>query len=198
MKWFRFFRRRQADADLLQEIGLYLDEEIAENMACGMSKDEARRQARIKFGNPQCVRESLWQQNTIRVVDDLWRDLKFAARALVRAPGFAMTAILTLALGLGANTAIFSLMNALLLRPLPVPHAEQLAMLQWSWSQEMDPRYGFSAPMFCALENGTKLSSQLPASTVMCSRCTANRRKWMCLARWSAASSSRLWKHHLC
>jgi predicted permease len=137
---------------LLQEIGLYLDEEIAENMARGMSKEEAWRQARMKLGNPQSIRESLWQQNSIRAVDDLWRDLKFAARALVRAPGFAMTAILTLALGLGANTAIFSLMNALLLRPLPVPHAEQLAMLQWSRSQEIDPRCAFSAPMFRALE----------------------------------------------
>jgi hypothetical protein len=152
MNWLKFFRRRQADAELLQEINLYLDEEIAENMARGMSKDEARRQARIKLGNPQSIRESLWQQNTIRAIDDLWRDLKFAARALVRAPGFAMTAILTLALGLGANTAIFSLMNALLLRPLPAPHAEELAMLQWSWSHDIDPHYGFSAPMFRALE----------------------------------------------
>jgi predicted permease len=152
VKWFRFFRRRQADAELLQEIDLYLDEEIAENMARGMSKDEARRQARIKLGNPQSVRESLWQQNTVRAVDDLWRDLKYAARTLVRAPGFAMTAILTLALGLGANTAVFSLMNALLLRPLPVPHAEELAMVQWNWSHDVGPNYSFSAPVFRALE----------------------------------------------
>jgi predicted permease len=152
MKWFRFFRRRQADAELLQEIDLYLDEEIAENMARGMSKDEARRQARIKLGNPQSVRESLWQQNTVRAVEDLCRDLRYAARILVRAPGFAMTAILTLALGLGANTAVFSLMNALLLRPLPVPHGEELALVQWSWSHDAGPNYSFSAPVFRALE----------------------------------------------
>ncbi len=152
MKWFRFFRRRQADGELLQEIELYWDEEIAENMARGMSKDEARRQARIKLGNPQSVRESLWQQNTTRAVEDLWRDLRYAARTLVRAPGFAMTAILTLALGLGANTAVFSLMNALLLRPLPVPHGEELALVQWSWSHDAGPNYSFSAPVFRALE----------------------------------------------
>ena len=111
MKLFTFFRRRQVDTELLQEIDLYLDEETAENMARGMSKDEARRQARIKLGNPQSVRESLWQKNTLLAVENLWRDLKFALRTLTRAPGFATTAILTLALGLGANTAVFSLIN---------------------------------------------------------------------------------------
>ena len=63
-----------------------------------------------------------------------------------------MTAILTLALGLGANTAVFSLMNALLLRPLPVPHAEELAMVHWNWSHDVGPNDDFSAPMFRALE----------------------------------------------
>ena len=65
MKWFRFFRQATGDAQLLQEIDLYLDEEIAESMARGMSKEEARLQARIKLGNPQSVRESLWQQNSV-------------------------------------------------------------------------------------------------------------------------------------
>jgi putative ABC transport system permease protein len=61
MSWFRFLRRKQADADLQQEIDVFLEEEIAENIARGMAAEEARRQARIKLGNPQIVREKLWQ-----------------------------------------------------------------------------------------------------------------------------------------
>src|SRR5579863_1005500 len=119
MSWLRLFRRRRADAELQQELHAYLAEEIAENEARGMSPEEARRQARIKLGNLQKVRESLWQQNTISAIENLWRDLQFTLRTLVRLPGFAWVAILILALGIGATTAIFSLVNTVLLRPLP-------------------------------------------------------------------------------
>ena len=152
MSWLRFFRRKRADAELGLEMEAYLAEETAENMARGMSAEEARRQARIKLGNPQKVRESLWQQNTIPRIDNLCRDLKYALRTLARSPGFALTAVLTLALGLGANTAVFSLINSLLLRPLPVPRAQELALLQWNSSHYPGPNYSFSAPMFRALE----------------------------------------------
>lgn len=152
MSWLRFFRRRWSDDELQQEIAVYLDEEVVENIARGMSPTEARRQAYLKLGNPQRIREQLWTQNTILTMDNVGRDLKHAARTLTRSPGFALTAVLTLALGLGANTAVFSLINSLLLRPLPVPHAEELALLHWTWTHDPGPRYDFSAPMFRALE----------------------------------------------
>ena len=125
----RFFRRWRADAELLQEIDTYLTEEIAENMARGMSPDEARRQAHLKFGNPQRVRESLWQQNTITTIDTLWRELKYAVRTLARTPGFAAIAILVMALGIGGNVALFTVVRSVLLKPLPYRDADQLFAL---------------------------------------------------------------------
>jgi putative ABC transport system permease protein len=106
MSWLRFFRRKRADAELQREINAYLDEEAAENMARGMSAEEARRQARIKFGNPRSVRETVWQQNTLSILDKLGRDLKYAARTLARAPGFALIAIAVMALCIGAATSL--------------------------------------------------------------------------------------------
>ncbi len=119
MSWRRFFRRKQADADLEQEIDLYLAEEIDENVARGMSAEQARREARMKFGNPRQVRERLWQQNTVSLIDNAWRDLKYAARTLTRSPGFAVIAILVMALGIGANIALFTVVRSVLLNPLP-------------------------------------------------------------------------------
>ncbi len=130
MSWHRFFRRRQADAEVQNEIESYLEEEAAENLARGMTPDEARRRARIKLGNAQQVRERLWRQNSVVVVESAWRDLKCAMRTLTRTPGFTATAVLTLAVGIGATTAIFTLVYDVLLRPLPFDHPGQLVMMQ--------------------------------------------------------------------
>jgi len=119
MSWRRFFRRRRADTELAQEIDLYLAEEMDENLARGMSAKEARRRAYVKFGNPERVREGLWQQNTVMVIDHVWRDLKYAARALARSPGFTVIAVLVMALGIGANVALFTVVRSVLLNPLP-------------------------------------------------------------------------------
>ena len=73
----------------------------------------------IKFGNPGAVRETLWQQNTVTIIDNLWRDLKYATRTLTRTPGFATIAILVMALGIGANVALFTVVRSVLLNPLP-------------------------------------------------------------------------------
>ena len=122
----RFFRRWRSDAEFLQEIDTYLTEEIAENVARGMPPEEARRQAHLKFGNPQQVRENLWQQNTIITIDTLWRELKYGVRTLARTPGFAAIAILVMALGIGGNIALFTVVRNVLLKPLPYRDADRL------------------------------------------------------------------------
>jgi len=129
MSWYRFFRRERADAELIEEVESYIAEEIAENVARGLTPAEARRQARIKLGNPQRVREELWQQNTVTMIDNLWRDLRYATRTLRRTPGFATIAILVMALGIGANVALFTVVRSVLLNPLPFPAPSQLVAL---------------------------------------------------------------------
>jgi predicted permease len=126
MSWRRFFSRTRADADLIDEIESYIAEEMAENKLHGMSEDEAKRRARIKFGNPQRVRERLWQQNSIAAVESAWRDLKYAIRTLMRTPGFTATAILVMALGIGATVALFTVVWSVLLKPLPFEDPDRL------------------------------------------------------------------------
>src|SRR5882757_1266783 len=126
MGWRRFFQRRRADAELTEEMGLYLAEEIDENIARGMSREEAQRRAYVKFGNPQQVRESLGRQNSLAIVDDIWRDLRYATRALSRSPGFTAVAVLVMALGIGSNVALFTVVRSVLLKPLPYRDSERL------------------------------------------------------------------------
>jgi macrolide transport system ATP-binding/permease protein len=129
MSWHRFFRRKRGDAELMVEMESFMAEEIAENVARGIPEEEARRRARIKFGNPGAVRETLWQQNTVTIIDNLWHDLRYATRTLTRTPGFATIAILVMALGIGANVALFTVVRSVLLNPLPFAAPNQLVAL---------------------------------------------------------------------
>jgi putative ABC transport system permease protein len=126
MSWRRFFHRNRWDDERARELEAYLAIETDENIARGMSPDEARLAARRKLGNRTLVREEIYQMNTIALVDSVWRDLKHGARLLRLNPGFAIVAILSLALGVGANTAIFQLLDAVRLRTLPVKDPQQL------------------------------------------------------------------------
>jgi predicted permease len=146
------FRRRRLDADLDEELRAHIIFATEDNIQRGMTRQQARTAALREFGGVTQIRETYRVRRGLPWLEQLGRDLRFGLRQLHRSPGFAATAILTLALGLGANTAVFSLINALLLRPLPVPHAEQLAILSDSRSDFDSPNHAFSAPMFRALE----------------------------------------------
>lgn len=129
MSWLRFFRRSRWDDERRREMESYVDMETDDNIARGMPPRDARAAALKKFGNPTLVREEVYQMNTLSMLDTTTRDLKFGLRVLVRQPSFAIIAILSLALGVGANTAIFQLIDTVRLRTLPVEAPEQLARI---------------------------------------------------------------------
>ena len=129
MSWHKFFGRKRADADLIEEIESYIAEETAENKARGMSEQEAMRRARIKFGNPSTVRESLWRQNTIPLFDNFVHDLRYALRTLRRTPGFTLIAVSVMALCIGATTSLFTVVRSVLLKPLPFRDPDRLVMV---------------------------------------------------------------------
>ena len=85
MRIRRFFQRRSEDTDLARELEAHIAHQVDENIAAGMSEDEARRQAHLKLGSPQRVREDVWEWNTVSVLDDLWRDFRYVVRTLRRA-----------------------------------------------------------------------------------------------------------------
>jgi predicted permease len=126
----RFFRRSRWDDERARELEAYLDIETQENIARGMAPDAARHAARRKLGNATLLREEIYRMNTIGFIETVWQDVRYGLRVLRLNPGFASVAILSLALGVGANTAIFQLLDAVRLRTLPVPRPEQLAEIR--------------------------------------------------------------------
>jgi predicted permease len=136
------FRRKSEDAELRREIESYLQHEIEENVVQGMSEQEARRRAQLKFGSPVRVREELWQNNSVRLLDHLMRDLRYACRTLLRTPGFTFVAVLVIALGIGATTALFGIVRSVLLKPLPYKDAERLVRL---YEHSPDNKFPYNA-----------------------------------------------------
>ncbi len=131
MSLWRFFRRSKRDEELAHELDSHLAHEIDDNLARGMSPEEARRQAYLKLGNPLRIRDTVWETNRVAWLEDTWRDLRYAARTLAKTPGFSIVAVLVMALGIGANTAIYSFLDSLLLRSLPVSDPASLVVLNW-------------------------------------------------------------------
>ncbi len=129
MGFQRFLNRGKKSRDLAEEIQSHLAHEVDGNLARGLSETEARRQARLKFGNPDAVRERVWSDRSLPLAENIWRDLRFAWRSLRKTPGFTMVAVLVIALGIGVNTAVFSVVNTVLLQPLSYPDPQSLMKL---------------------------------------------------------------------
>ena len=142
MNWRRFFKREEADADLRRELESYLEITTNEYVARGMAPDAARAAARRKLGNSTLVREEIYYMNTIAFVESLSTALRYWFRTLRREPMFTAAATLTLALGIGATTAIFSVVNGVLIKPLPYPASNELLSVS-----HFAPGMGFAEPV---------------------------------------------------
>lgn len=132
MGWRRFFSRAARDREREAEINAHLDEAFDYYRARGLSVEDAARRARLRFGNPRAMRERMDEMNKLPIFDSLGRDFRFAVRRIRKAPGFSVTVIATLAVVVGATSAVFSLADAILLKSLPVPDPHALSVVGFS------------------------------------------------------------------
>jgi predicted permease len=124
--------RSAADRDIADEVEHYFDEAAESFQATGLSLEEARRAVRLEFGHARRIQERVRAYGWEHVVDTVGADLRYGARQLYRRPAFALAAVLTLALGIGATTAIFSVVYSVLIKPLPYPNADELVRVRYS------------------------------------------------------------------
>src|ERR1700683_1404080 len=126
MGWRRFSHRTDWDRERRAEIDAYVAMETDENIARGMPPGDAGAAARRKLGNSTLIREEIYRMNTLAFLDTFAHDVRYGLSLLRRNPLLSAIALATLALGIGSNTAVFSVVNSVLLKPLPYPQAEQL------------------------------------------------------------------------
>ncbi|HWC19758.1 MAG TPA: ABC transporter permease [Terriglobales bacterium] len=163
MNFLKFFgRKRQLDREFERELEFHIEELIQKNLADGMTAQGARRHAALEFGGKDKMTEDLRTVHSLPVIETAAANLKFAMRLIRKSPAFSAAIILTLALGIGANSAVFSVVNAILLRPLPFPNADEL-MQVWQYTPRSKDPQTFAAPR--RLEDWNRMNSTFQALT---------------------------------
>src|SRR5467141_525445 len=160
--WKSLFRKRALDAQLSSEVRFHIDEMTAANIAAGMFPGEARRKAVLEFGGGEQIKEELRDVHRVSIIESSLPNLKSAFRFIRKSPSFSIAVILTLALGIGANSAVFSAIDAILLRPLPFPNGDQLMRLS-QYNTRVKSAQTFVAP--ARLEDWNRMNSTFQAMT---------------------------------
>ncbi len=152
MRFAGLFNKERKDREFQEELESHIQMHIEDNLLEGMASEEARRKAMIQLGGIESAREAYREQRGLPLLETSWQDLRYGARRLLKSPGFTAVAVITLALGIGLNTAMFSLLNVLLLRPLPFEHSASLVRVSRSTPQNEST--GFSPADYLDLKNG--------------------------------------------
>jgi predicted permease len=161
--WRNLFRKTRAEQELKEEVDSYLEMLIEMKIGQGVNPVEARRQALIEMGGVEQVKEQVREVRMGRHLETLWEDVRYGVRMLLKNPGFTAVAVLSLAFGIGANTAVFSIVDDALLKSLPVKNPEQL--VQFSAFSPRGEGYSFSYPMFERLRAGAQIFSGVFTAT---------------------------------
>ena len=160
--WKSLFRKPELDSQMDAELRFHIDEVTRAKIAAGMSPEEARRTTALEFGGREQIKEELRDVHRVRCIESAVANLKSAFRFIRKSPSFSAAVVLTLALGIGANSAVFSAIDAILLRPLPLPNSDQLMKLN-QFNFKVKGAVPFAAPV--RLEDWNRMNSSFQALT---------------------------------